>query len=93
MNPNSASALTWTALIVNGLGVMVLALEAQFVFSSFAALLVLFPVMFARGKARLRAGAVLVLSLALAFTGYPKFMQSPYMQRAGVAAEKPAGVH
>jgi hypothetical protein len=81
MNPKSATALAWTALVVNTLGVMVLALEAQFAFSVFAALLVFFPAIFARDKAQVFAGVVLMLSLVLAVSGYPKFEQSPYMQR------------
>ncbi len=85
MNPKSASALAWFALIVNVLGLIVLALEAQFAFSVFAALLVLFPTLFARGKARMFTGAVLIVSLALAVSGYLRFAQSPYMQRWRVA--------
>lgn len=87
MNPKSAGALIWTALILNVLGVMVLALEAQFVFSACAAVLVLAPSVFARHKAGIGARFVLVLSLALAYAGYPKFVDSPYMQRARAAQE------
>jgi hypothetical protein len=82
MNPKSVSALAWFALGINILGLIVTALEAQFVFSVFAALLVLYPAIFARDKARVFAAAVLILSLALVFTGYPKFVQSPYMHHA-----------
>jgi hypothetical protein len=82
MNSQSATALAWTALVVNTLGLMVLAIEAQFVFSAFAALLVLYPAIFARDKARVCAGVVLILSVSLAVAGYPQFVQSPYMQRA-----------
>jgi hypothetical protein len=88
MNPKSATTLAWTALIVNTLGLMVLALEAQFVFSAFAALLVIYPAIFARDKARVFASVALGLSLVLAVSGYPKFAKSPYMQRVkAVAAE------
>jgi hypothetical protein len=87
MNPKSAAALAWLALIINGLGVMVLALEAQFVFSAFAAVLALVPTICAPGKARLYAGAVLILSVVLAVTGYPKFVQSPYLQRVKAVTE------
>jgi hypothetical protein len=87
MNPKSAGALVWLALIVNSLGLIVLALEAQFVFSVFAAVLVFFPVVFTRERTRIAAGLVLALSLALAFAGYPKFIESPYMQRARAVQE------
>lgn len=87
MNPKSAGALIWVALIVNVLGLIVLAAEAQFVFSAFAAVLVLAPSIFAREKARIGAGFVLVISLALAYAGYPKFVDSPYMQRAKAVQE------
>jgi hypothetical protein len=81
MNPKSASALAWLALGINILGLIVTALEAQFVFSAFAAVLVLYPAIFAGSRARIFPGAVLILSLVLAVAGYPKFIQSPYMQR------------
>src|SRR5688572_16043214 len=87
MNPKSASALAWFALGVNILGLVVLALEAQFVFSLFAAILVLYPTIFSRNKARIFAGVVLILSLGLALAGYPKFAQSPYIRRASSATE------
>lgn len=87
MNPKSAGALIWTALIVNTLGLIVLAAEAQFVFSAFAALLVLVPSIFAREKAGISARLVLALSLGLAYAGYPKFIDSPYMQRARAVQE------
>jgi hypothetical protein len=87
MNPKSASALIWAALIVDSLGLMVHALEAQFVFSIFSAVLVFFPFVFAREKTRIAAGLVLALSLALAYAGYPRFIDSPYMQRARAVSE------
>jgi len=88
MNPQTASALTWSALIINGLGVIVTAIGGQFTFSLIAVILALFPTIFARKKAQVFGGAVLVLSLGLVITGYPKYMESPYMQRAKEYAEK-----
>ena len=87
MNPQTAWALTWSALIINGLGVIVTAIGGQFTFSLIAVILALFPTIFARKKAQVFGGAVLVLSLGLVITGYPKYMESPYMQRAKEYAE------
>ena len=86
MNPKSAFALSWSALIVGVLGLMVTALSAQFIFSMFAAVLALTPTIFARKKAQIFGAVVLLVSLALAFTGYSKFEQDPYMQRAKTKA-------
>ena len=82
LNPKSASALCWTALIVNGLGITATALSAQFMFSAFAAVLALVPTVLARKGTRIFGGAVLALSLGLVLTGYPNYEQDPYMQRA-----------
>jgi hypothetical protein len=82
LNPKSASALCWIALIVDGIAITATALSAQFMFSAFAAVLALIPTVFARKRSQIFAGAVLALSLGLAFTGYPKYEQDPYMQRA-----------
>ena len=82
LNPKSASALCWTALIVNGVGITATALSAQFMFSALAAVLALIPTVFARKRAQIFGGAVLALSLGLVLTGYPKYEQDPYMQRA-----------
>jgi hypothetical protein len=87
MNPKSAAALIWAALILNTLAVIVLALEAQFVFSACAAALVLVPSVLARHKAGIGARFVLALSLAIAYAGYPKYIESPYMQRARAAQD------
>ena len=73
LNPKSASALCWFALIVNFLGLIAMALSAQFFFSGVAALLALIPTVFARKKAQIFGVAVLLLSLTLVVTGYPKF--------------------
>jgi len=82
LNPKSASALCWTALIVNGLGITATALSAQFMFSAFAAVLALVPTVLARKGTRIFGGAVLALSLGLVLTGYQNYEQDPYMQRA-----------
>jgi VIT1/CCC1 family predicted Fe2+/Mn2+ transporter len=73
LNPKSASALSWFALVVNVLGLIATALSAQFFFSVFAAFLSLFPAVFARKKVRIFGIAVFVLSLTLMVTGYPKY--------------------
>jgi hypothetical protein len=86
-NPGSAGALIWAALVLNVLAVIVLAHEAQFVFSTLAALLMLVPSVIYRDKAMIGARFILVLSLGLAYAGYPKFIDSPYMQRARAAQE------
>ena len=95
MNPKSAWALSWFALILNGLGVIATALSAQFMFSVLAAILALIPTVFARKRAQSFGVAVLLVSLALVLTGYPKYEQDPYMQRArtksgNVSAPPPA---
>lgn len=82
MNPKSAAALSWIAIFINGLGLIVTALSAQFIFSAFAAVLALIPTVFARKGPQIFGGAVLVASLLLAFTGYSNYEQDPYMQRA-----------
>jgi membrane protein implicated in regulation of membrane protease activity len=82
MHPKSAWAVSWFALILNSLGVIATALSAQFMFSVFAAILALIPAFFARKRAQIFGVAVLVVSLALVLTGYPKYEQDPYMQRA-----------
>ena len=73
MNPKSASALSWFALIVNVLGLTVTALGVQFVFSAFAAVLTLIPTIFARKGAQIFGGAVLTVSVALAVPGFPEY--------------------
>jgi hypothetical protein len=89
-NPRSAGAFIWAALILNVLAVTVPADEVQFVFSALAALLVLVPSILYRDKAALGARFILVLSLGLAYAGYPKFIDSPYMQRARAVQESGA---
>ena len=87
MNPKSASALSWFALIIVGIGIIATAVEAQFFFSGVAAIIAFFPTVFARKKHQLFGCVVLVLSLVLLVDGYPKYIQSPYMQRAKTTQE------
>ena len=84
MNPKSAWALSWFALIVNLLGLMALSLSAQFMFSAIAAVLSLIPTVFARKKSQIFAVVVLMVSLVLVVTGYPNFKeeQAQLQQRA-----------
>jgi hypothetical protein len=82
MNPKSASALSWLALILNGLGVIATAQSAQFMFSALSAILALIPTVFARKRAQIFGVIVLVVSLALALTGYPMYEQDEYWQRS-----------
>lgn len=82
MNPKSSSALNWFALLLVAIGIIATALEAQFFFSTVAAIIAFFPTVFSRKKQQIFGGVVLVLSLVLLVYGYPKYMQSPYMQRA-----------
>jgi membrane protein implicated in regulation of membrane protease activity len=89
MNPKSASALSWLALILNGLGVMTTALGAQFLLSALAAILAILPAVLARGRARIFGIVVLVISLALVFTGYPKYQRDTYRTRQGARQSYP----
>ncbi len=75
LNPKSASSLCWFALIVNVLGLIATTLSAQFFFSAIAAFLALIPTVFARKRAQIFGAVVLILSLTLAVTGYPKYEQ------------------
>jgi hypothetical protein len=72
MNP-SASALSWFALIVNVLGLIVLALGMQFIFPAFAVVPTLIPTIFARKGSQIFGGLVLIMSLALAITCFPDY--------------------
>ena len=56
--------------------------EAQFTFSATAVIFVLFPTILASKKTQIFGGAVLILSLDIAITGYTKYINSPYMQSA-----------
>lgn len=86
MNPKSASALCWFAVIVDGLGLIATAHSAQFMFSAFAAILSLGPALFARKRAQLFGVAVLMVSLALAVGGYSNHTQDPYRKRVKATA-------
>jgi membrane protein implicated in regulation of membrane protease activity len=94
LNPKSASSLCWFALVVNGLGLIVTALSAQFAFSAFAAILALIPTVLARSRSQIFGVIVLALSLALAFTGYPKYEQEKarIQQRVKAGHDSEAGV-
>ena len=86
MNSESASALCWFALIVNVLGLIASTLSAQFFFSAFAAVFALIPTVFARKRAQIFGVAVLVLSLTLVVTGYPKYEQQKAMIQQRIKA-------
>ena len=70
MNPKSASALVWLAVIVDFLGLIVISPSAQFMFAGVAAVVAIIPAMFARKGPQIAALVVLVLSAALAAAKY-----------------------
>jgi membrane protein implicated in regulation of membrane protease activity len=90
MHPKSASALVWAAVIVDILGLTVISPSGQFMLSLVAAVLALVPTVFGRKVPQIAGAIVLVLSLALVVTVYPKFEKASeeYLSRAKERAKK-----
>ena len=88
MNAKSANALTWLALIVNLLGMVVTTAGGQFIGGALAVLLTLPPAIFARKGPRLFAGLVLAGSLALAVSDYGEFARFQGVYRAASEGRK-----
>jgi len=73
MKPASAKALTWfTATLLIAAG-SVMSPSGAFFLSAAAALIALFPSVLSRGKVRVVAAVLLLVSLALALEKYPDF--------------------
>lgn len=73
MNPVSARALLWVAVFLVVIGPVATAYAAMFAFPLLGALLAAFPAVFARGRTRLVAVAVLALALIVASVHYPGY--------------------
>jgi hypothetical protein len=83
MQPASARALTVTAVLVVGIGVMVMSPSAAFLAYGLATLLAVFPAVLGQGKIRIIAAILLLGSIGLAAGNYPDFKteQQEYRQR------------
>jgi hypothetical protein len=88
VNPKSANALTWLALIVNLMGLVVTTGGGQFMGAALAILLTLPPTIVARKGPQLFAGLVLVGSAALAVSDYGEFTKFQTLYRSVNAGEK-----
>lgn len=90
MGPTTASALNWFALIVNVLGLIALDVVSQFTFSSIATLMAVIVVVFARKGQQIFGAVVVLVSLAFAVTGYPRYEEgmAKYRERAKASSLK-----
>jgi len=75
MKPASTKALTWFAAILLIAAGIVMSPSGAFFLSAAAALIALFPSVFSRGKVRVVAAVLLLVSLGLALENYPHFKQ------------------
>lgn len=89
MNPKSASALAWAAAIATLVGLMGLSPGARFISFLVAAVLAIVPTLFGTRVPRVLGGALLAISLVLAYQGYPAFSKEMADYRNRVKA--PAG--
>lgn len=91
MKPASAKTLTWLAAILAVMACMVMSPSGALFLLAAAALAALFPSVFSRGKVRLVAMVLLLLSLGLAVQKYPAFRheQAAYRQHQQKGPHQP----
>ena len=91
MDPQSTRALIFASLVPAILGPITTSFAANFLFPLLAFVLAILPAMFGRGRARIVAGIVVVVSLALAASAYPGYRAEMDRWKARAEAEARPG--
>lgn len=84
MNPKSASALVWAAVIANILGLVVMSPSGQSMLAAVGVVLAIVPSIFGRKVPQIAGAVVLAVSIGLVVVAYPKHEQAmeQYQKRA-----------
>lgn len=83
LKPVTAKSFVWFAGILSAAAFMIMSPAGSLFLSATASLIVVFPTVFSKGKVRLIAAVLLLVSLSLSLSKYPAFKreQTLYRQR------------